>query len=55
VIVDDYYSWEGCRRAVDEFRAERKIDAAIERIDWTGAFWRVGGVAAATPPAAQAR
>jgi O-methyltransferase len=55
VIVDDYYAWEGCRRAVDEFRAERKIDAAIEPIDWTGAFWRVGGATAETPPAAQAR
>jgi O-methyltransferase len=41
VIVDDYYAWAGCQRAVDEFRQQRKIDAPLEKIDWTGAYWRV--------------
>ena len=41
VIIDDYYSWENCRRAVTDFRASRGIIAPIERIDWTGAYWRV--------------
>ena len=41
VIIDDYYSWEGCRLAVTDFRASREIVAPIERIDWTGAYWRI--------------
>jgi O-methyltransferase len=40
VIVDDYGAMESCRRAVDDFRRERGISDAIERIDWTGAYWR---------------
>ena len=42
VVVDDYWS-EECRRAVDGFRSERGIDEPIERIDWSGAFWRRTG------------
>ena len=38
-IVDDY-ALEGCRKAVDEFRAERQVTARLETIDWTGRFWR---------------
>jgi O-methyltransferase len=41
VIVDDYYSWPACRKAVTEFLAENKVKANIERIDWTGAYWQV--------------
>ena len=41
VIVDDYYSWESCRRAVTEFLTDNKIDAEIHAIDWTSAFWKV--------------
>ncbi|HWI05108.1 MAG TPA: TylF/MycF/NovP-related O-methyltransferase, partial [Acidimicrobiales bacterium] len=40
VIVDDYGAMESCRKAVDDFRAERAITDDIERIDWTGVFWR---------------
>lgn len=40
VIVDDYGAMESCRRAVDDFRAERGITDTIERIDWTGVYWR---------------
>lgn len=43
VIVDDYYDWEACRRAVTDFLAERRIDVEIRRIDWTGAYWQVPG------------
>jgi O-methyltransferase len=42
VIVDDYFSWPACRRAVDEYRAEHGLSEPIQAIDWTGAFWRVG-------------
>jgi len=41
VIVDDYYSWESCKAAVQDFRQERGIKAEIQPIDWTGCFWQV--------------
>lgn len=41
VIIDDYYSWEPCNRAVTEFRARRDITAPIETVDWTGVYWRI--------------
>lgn len=40
VIVDDYFALSACRRAVDDYRAEHGIAAPIQRIDWTGAYWR---------------
>jgi O-methyltransferase len=40
VIVDDYGAMESCRQAVEDFRTERGITDAIERIDWTGVYWR---------------
>lgn len=49
VIVDDYFSWPACRRAVDEFRAEAGIADVMQPIDWTGAFWRVSGPSTPTP------
>lgn len=41
VVVDDYGTWNGCRKAVDDFRQEHGIDAAISTIDHTGVYWRV--------------
>jgi O-methyltransferase len=41
VIVDDYYSWPGCRRAVDEFTHANKVTAKIQKIDAHGVFWKV--------------
>ncbi|MCP5059850.1 MAG: macrocin O-methyltransferase, partial [bacterium] len=41
VIVDDYFSWDSCRRAVTEFLEELGIQPEIHRIDWTGAYWQV--------------
>jgi len=38
-IIDDY-GLAGCKQAVDEFREKMEITAPLERIDWTGAFWR---------------
>jgi O-methyltransferase len=60
LVVDDYGSFEGCRRAVDEFRAAHGIAEPIEAIDHTGARWRreseavvsTSPVAAAVPPRA---
>jgi O-methyltransferase len=64
LIVDDYGSFEGCRRAVDEFREEHGIGEAIEKVDSTCVRWRrESGEPAeraatgptAEPPAASAR
>jgi O-methyltransferase len=41
IIVDDYYSWAPCRKAVDEFLSEQSRKPYVERIDWAGAYWRV--------------
>jgi O-methyltransferase len=40
IIIDDYHVFPNCRRAVDEFRAERSIADPLVRIDWTAVFWR---------------
>lgn len=40
VIVDDYGGWDSCRAAVEDYRAERSIDAPIHTVDWTGIWWR---------------
>jgi hypothetical protein len=40
VIVDDFGALENCRAAIHDFRRRHRITAAIETIDWTGAFWR---------------
>lgn len=42
IIIDDYYAFEPCRQAVDEFRASRNITEPMTEIDWTGVFWRKG-------------
>jgi len=34
VIVDDYSALEGCKQAVDEFRAREGITDPIENVDW---------------------
>jgi O-methyltransferase len=40
LILDDYGSFAGCRRAVEEFRAEHGIEEPIEKIDPTCVRWR---------------
>ena len=40
IIVDDYGDMPPCRRAVDEFRSDRGITVPLQRVDYTGAFWR---------------
>jgi len=40
LIVDDYGDLEPCPLAVDAFRSAHGIRDAIQRIDWTGIFWR---------------
>ena len=40
VVVDDY-ALPGCQQAIDEFRATRDIDAPLNKVDWTGVWWRL--------------
>jgi hypothetical protein len=43
LVIDDYfhpYLPTACRRAVDDFRAERGIAEPVEQIDWNSARWR---------------
>jgi O-methyltransferase len=39
-IIDDYYSFEECRRAVDEYRAANDVVAPLVRIDAASVYWR---------------
>ena len=41
IIVDDFGAVEGCRKAIADYRRERRIDAPIYDIDGIGAYWRV--------------
>ncbi len=40
VIVDDYNAFNNCKKAVDDFRQERKICDRIIEIDKEAIFWR---------------
>ena len=42
-IVDDYGSFPGCRRAVDEYRTEHGIDGELHWVDTTLVRWRHEG------------
>ena len=35
LIIDDYGHWQGCRKAVDEYFSENKINILLNRIDYT--------------------
>ena len=41
LIVDDY-TYEPCRRAVEDYREAHGIREPVVPIDWLGAFWRRG-------------
>jgi hypothetical protein len=41
VLIDDYGYWEGCRRAVDEFLASRKLEVALNAVDDSGVWFEV--------------
>lgn len=36
LIIDDYGHWAGCRQAVDEYFASRKLPILLHRVDYTG-------------------
>lgn len=39
IIMDDYFAWEGCHKATDEYRNLNKIHCPIQRIDTDAMFW----------------
>ncbi|BDQ38087.1 hypothetical protein SYK_24470 [Pseudodesulfovibrio nedwellii] len=39
IIVDDYLTWTGCKKAVDEYRALHKIDNILIETDPLGEVW----------------
>jgi O-methyltransferase len=39
LILDDYYCWEGCRKATDEYREAHGITAPIVRTDIEAVYW----------------
>jgi len=39
VVIDDYGSWEGCRRAVDEFLSSLGEPIMLHYIDYSGRYW----------------
>ena len=41
VIVDDYFSWPACKKAVDDFLEQNQIHASIQRIDEASIYWKV--------------
>lgn len=55
LIVDDYGAVEGCRAAVEDYRSEQGISDPIERIDWTGAYWKRCAPSVAGQPTRAAR
>lgn len=39
LVIDDYYAWEGCQKAIDEYRAMHGIHFPIIRIDGAACYW----------------
>jgi O-methyltransferase len=41
ILIDDYHTFVGCRKAVDEFRQKRGIDAPLLTVEaGAEAYWR---------------
>jgi hypothetical protein len=40
IIIDDYFSWSGCRQAVDDYRLKNHITSPLVAVDWTCAYWK---------------
>jgi hypothetical protein len=38
-IIDDY-ALPGCRQAVDDFRADHRINGEMAVVDWSGRYWQ---------------
>lgn len=40
LIVDDYDAIINCREAINDFREQHDIKEPIQKIDWTGIYWK---------------
>ncbi len=40
VVIDDYGGLECCREAVHDYRNANGINEEIQKVDWTGLYWR---------------
>jgi O-methyltransferase len=39
IIIDDY-AIPNCKKAIDDYRSQNKIEEKIEQVDWTGIYWK---------------
>jgi hypothetical protein len=39
VVMDDYWAWEGCRKATDEYRCAYQVNSPLFRIDVDAGYW----------------
>ena len=42
VIIDDYGAIPNCAQAVEDFRLANGIQDPLQKVDWTGVYWRKG-------------
>jgi cephalosporin hydroxylase len=42
VIIDDYGAIPNCAQAVEDFRLAHGIQDPLQKVDWTGVYWRKG-------------
>jgi len=40
IIVDDFGAVKGCRKAINDYRKAHGITDPIEKVDWTGVYWK---------------
>lgn len=40
VIIDDYFTFDQCQQAVDDFRVAKSIDDEMVQVDWGSVYWR---------------
>lgn len=40
IVIDDYYHWEGCKKAIDEYFGKRKIKITLNKVDQSGVFFQ---------------
>jgi len=40
IIIDDYFSWSGCKKATDDYREKMGITSPLVTVDWTCAYWK---------------
>jgi O-methyltransferase len=42
LIIDDYFTYESCRRAIDEYRQQHAISEPMIQVDANCVYWRKG-------------